>query len=421
MNKEFLKEISILYVEDEHDVREFTSKLLNSLFKEVFVANDGLEGLELFKEHTKDIDLIVSDINMPNMDGLLMSHEIKKIDATIPIIVTSAHNNPSFLKKAIDVGISSYAMKPIDLYQLISTIIKTMEPIFLKRKIEEIGISSENTSLLDNLINQEDNLILIYNKENKLIKANKKFLELFHLESLEMFYNKYEDIYDLFEDEYGFISKKTLTSKDWISYIQNLPELDRAVKIKTNQNGKSIFTINVDSYRDENEFYIFSLIDVTNLKEKSSLIEYQSNYDKLTGLYNKNKFQEFCGKEIRRAKRYNSRLSLLAFTINAFNKHISDNILKEVLNIVMGNIREHDIISRYSDEDLFLILLPETPLSGGEVVAQKIQESILSSELDKEGLKVKLDFGIAVSEENDTEENLIKKSIENLKNNTKNL
>ena len=58
MNKEILKDISVLYVEDENDVREFTSKLLGSLLKKVYVAQNGLEGLELYKENQNDIDLL---------------------------------------------------------------------------------------------------------------------------------------------------------------------------------------------------------------------------------------------------------------------------------------------------------------------------------------------------------------------------
>ena len=56
MNKEILKNISILYVEDESDVREFTSKLLSSLLKNVFTAENGQDGLDLYKENINTID-----------------------------------------------------------------------------------------------------------------------------------------------------------------------------------------------------------------------------------------------------------------------------------------------------------------------------------------------------------------------------
>lgn len=101
MNKEVLKDISVLYVEDENDVREFTSKLLSSLLKKVYTAQNGLEGLEIFEENKENIDLIISDINMPKMNGLEMCENIRKINNEIPLVITSAHNDTSFLKKLL--------------------------------------------------------------------------------------------------------------------------------------------------------------------------------------------------------------------------------------------------------------------------------------------------------------------------------
>ena len=101
MNKEILKNISILYVEDESDVREFTSKLLSSLLKNVFTAENGQDGLDLYKENINTIDLIVTDINMPKMNGIAMCEKIRELNKEIPIVVTSAHNDTDFLKKLL--------------------------------------------------------------------------------------------------------------------------------------------------------------------------------------------------------------------------------------------------------------------------------------------------------------------------------
>ena len=96
MNKEILKNISILYVEDESDVREFTSKLLSSLLKNVFTAENGQDGLDLYKENINTIDLIVTDINMPKMNGIAMCEKIRELNKEIPIVVTRAHNDTDF-------------------------------------------------------------------------------------------------------------------------------------------------------------------------------------------------------------------------------------------------------------------------------------------------------------------------------------
>ena len=107
MDKSFLKTINILYVEDEVEVRELTSSFLRKFVNSITLASNGQEGLDIFKKHFHDenletIDLIITDINMPKLNGLEMITEINKIDHLIPSIVTTAHNDSSFLKEAMN-------------------------------------------------------------------------------------------------------------------------------------------------------------------------------------------------------------------------------------------------------------------------------------------------------------------------------
>ncbi|PKN13885.1 MAG: hypothetical protein CVU67_08545, partial [Deltaproteobacteria bacterium HGW-Deltaproteobacteria-24] len=93
INKEILQSIKVLYVEDEVEVRNFTAKTIQAIVKELVVAENGVDGVEKFKQNP-DIDLIVTDINMPKMGGLEMCEAIQEINPEIPIVITSAHNDP---------------------------------------------------------------------------------------------------------------------------------------------------------------------------------------------------------------------------------------------------------------------------------------------------------------------------------------
>ena len=311
MNKEILKDICVLYVEDENDVREFTAKLLDSLLKKVYVAEDGLEGLKIFEENKNDIDLIISDINMPKMDGLTMCEAIKKINTEIPLVITSAHNDTNFLRRSIEIGVTTYAMKPIDLYQLVGSIIKAMEPIILKKKLMELNLSLESKieqeiNKIKSILDAQDNIIIVTNKE-KITKENKKFLDFFGINDFNEFIKSKKNIFDFFKEEFGFISKEQINKQEsWIKYIKELHEIDRIVKIKDSLDEEKIFAINVDYYENKEDYYVFSLTDITKLKEKSNLFEYQASHDKLTGLFNRNKFDEVYSKELKRSKRYNN-------------------------------------------------------------------------------------------------------------------
>lgn len=121
-------EISILYVEDEKYIRDELFEILSLDFKELFVASNGQEGLELYKEHRPE--LIISDIQMPKMDGLLLSRKILEIDSQAKIILTTAFNEESHLKESKSLNIFDYIKKPIDLnelYSAIERIIKSLQ------------------------------------------------------------------------------------------------------------------------------------------------------------------------------------------------------------------------------------------------------------------------------------------------------
>ena len=420
-NKEILKTISVLYVEDENDVREFTSKLLSSLLQNVYVAQNGLEGLKIFEEHKDDIDLIVSDINMPKMDGLSMCEAIKKINPEIPLVITSAHNDTNFLKRAIEIGVTTYAMKPIDLYQLVESIIKAMEPIILKRKLIELNLSLESkieqeVSKIKSILDAQDNIIIVTSKE-KITNVNKKFLDFFGVLDFNEFILTQTNIFDFFEEEFGFISKEQIKKEEYcIKYIKDLPEIDRIVKIKDKTQEERIFAINVDYYENKSDYYVFSLTDITKLKEKSNLLEYQVSHDKLTGLFNRNKFDDIYSKEIKRAKRYGNDLSMVIFDLDNF-KQINDNyshltgdeVLKEVANITLNSVREQDISVRWGGEE-FLVLLPQTNLAGAVTTANKIRNSIIAQTISSKSLNITASFGVAQFSENDDESSFMLRS-----------
>ncbi|MBV6340627.1 response regulator transcription factor [Candidatus Magnetobacterium casense] len=107
--EELSKQYSLLYVEDEDNVREGLVRFLQRRFKTVYVGRDGQEGLEQFKSHRPDI--VITDIQMPVMDGLEMLSAIKEISTSTPVIITTAFNEIPYLMKAIELHVDSYIKK----------------------------------------------------------------------------------------------------------------------------------------------------------------------------------------------------------------------------------------------------------------------------------------------------------------------
>jgi len=113
-----IKELKMLFVEDEVDLINIISTTLNKLNLNFLTANNGEEALEIYKNNL-DIDLIVTDINMPKMNGLDLIEKIRDIDPSLPIIIMSAHTEQEYIKKAAQLGVTSYLLKPFDFIKFI--------------------------------------------------------------------------------------------------------------------------------------------------------------------------------------------------------------------------------------------------------------------------------------------------------------
>lgn len=113
--------IRILYVEDDEMIRASVQSLLQNRYAKIFVASNGAEGVECFEKNHEQIDLIVTDINMPVMNGNTMSRKIREIDQEVPILVITS------LREDVEPGVFFTAVleKPINknkLYQAIDNL-----------------------------------------------------------------------------------------------------------------------------------------------------------------------------------------------------------------------------------------------------------------------------------------------------------
>ncbi|MDC0933430.1 EAL domain-containing protein [Arcobacteraceae bacterium] len=175
-----LKEITVLYCEDEEYLRDITKGILESFTKKQFICKDGAEGLEVFKENQHLIDLIITDVNMPNMNGLEMAKEIKRINPNMPIVVATAFSNSEYLLEAIDLGVDKYVLKPINVKKLLDIMSKSL----LYHELRDL--------YLDQLTKLQNRNALI--KDTKTIA--KSTLALINID-------KFSILNDLYGEDYG--------------------------------------------------------------------------------------------------------------------------------------------------------------------------------------------------------------------------
>jgi diguanylate cyclase (GGDEF)-like protein len=408
-NKEILKELSILYAEDEIEINQFTSKTLAVIAKKVVSVYNGIEGIEEYHKQGP-FDVIITDINMPKLDGLGMCKKIREYQSDIPIVITSAHNDSDFLRKSIELGVGAYAIKPVDIFQLIESILKAVEPVYLRKKLQKINISledkvSEKTKQITTILDNQESLIIVTDGE-KVIMANKRFLDFFDMEGVKDFDKENHYFKELLEKIKNLFDESELETKNWIDKLEILNKKDSVVTF-TKDKQDIIFTISINKYIHDGAKYIISLTDITEHKKNEFLLEYQATHDFLTGLYNRKKFLDILSIEIKRTKRYKNPLSLIMFDIDFFKKindtyghDMGDEVLKIISSSTKILIREQDSAVRWGGEE-FIILLPETTIDEAEIVARKLNQKIKDLEIENLPQKVTVSVGVTCYKDKD--------------------
>lgn len=216
-NKELFKDLRILYVEDDQMTMEEISFFLKKYVKELYVAKNGLEGLELFKKHKPD--MIISDIQMPIMNGLDMCEKIFEIDPSIPIAVTTAYSDSDYLIKAIELGIDKYIIKPIDMMEILAVIQKSLNLAETSNK--EIHYEDYIQFILDS---NPTFMFIMHSDEVEYV--NKRFLDLMGHENVISLKEQIDSCKDLFKIH------NQECDMSWIEYISNSNDERHLVQLK---------------------------------------------------------------------------------------------------------------------------------------------------------------------------------------------
>jgi YesN/AraC family two-component response regulator len=124
---------SLLFVEDDKIARDIAVRMVGLKFPccTIHSADNGRKGLDLFKEHTPDV--IVTDINMPEMDGIEMARAIKSINDQATCIVLTGYGDKNYFEKFKEIGFCAYLMKPVVLDELFMTIERCREESKVQR------------------------------------------------------------------------------------------------------------------------------------------------------------------------------------------------------------------------------------------------------------------------------------------------
>ena len=430
---------TILVVDDiEANLKVLEAKLSTHYYS-VITTNQGKKALEILKK--KRIDIILSDVLMPEMDGFALCEAIKKNHETtfIPIIMITALSDIEDKIRGLSVGADDFLSKPINdtelfiriksLYKLkqLTDELKVRNQVNLQLGADQVAISEDFNNKKILII--DDDIVscrFIMNTTKKLSCNVKTVNDIGDIES----------IYESFEPEIVMISCQLMnddplkvftrlntidiSEKPYFILIAEEDKLDTVMKgIEIGISDYIIYPINESELiaRSKNQLKrkMYHNLLKNQIIESIDL----SVKDTLTNVYNRRYFEIHATKMIALTNSANKKLFFFMLDIDKF-KYINDNhghqigdmVIKEVSQIIKQNIRVTDLVARYGGDE-FIIMLVDIPNAKVLTIAQRIRSSIEEKKFttpEGKTFNTNISIGIAESYNDSTLETLIKKA-----------
>ncbi|MBF0458874.1 MAG: diguanylate cyclase [Nitrospirae bacterium] len=391
----YLHRVKVLYVEDEDVIRDSIARFLKRRIKDLLLASNGKEGLEIYKQEKPDI--VITDIMMPFMSGIEMSIAIKAIDDDVPIIVTSAFNDEDYFLKSIEIGVVKYIKKPVNNSDLLTILLKVARMVSQQKEIEA------KNEFIKTILDNNPTFIMITDID-EIYFLNSSFLHFLGYETFDEFLEKGKNINRfIVVKEDSFYKGKSFNV--WIKEAMSGDRADYIVHMAGKNQLKSeassyIIHANTIPEMQARKRYLITFTDISHIECDRKMFQNLATKDGLTNIYNRKKFEDELDKEIERSLRYNNFLSLIIFDIDHFKSvndtyghQTGDYVLKEITSLVSENVRKYDMFARYGGEE-FVILTPETNLAGAKELAEKLRERIQDYEFKEVG-RVTCSFGVS--------------------------
>lgn len=220
MNRDFVKELTLLYIEDDEQLRKELSSQFEKNFKEVFVATNEVEALEKFRNN--EIDFIICDINLPRKNTIEFLSEVKIKDSKIPILIVTTSTNQEYVFSCLKIGVTDYFVKPFEPIEFVEKIEKILDGIEKEKKLDFYNETIKD--YMDTI--GKVAIVSIFDLEYKLVYFNDFLIEVskYDFEELVSF-----DFFSLLHPDLSkeFIKKITDDLENGQSYKGNLKYISK--------------------------------------------------------------------------------------------------------------------------------------------------------------------------------------------------
>ena len=355
----------------------------NSIFlKDLFTEDD--EKYNLFVQtdlsniydiiNNKQIELVLINTTVPNKESLSISSSIKNKE--IPVIFLTDVIDTKTIKEVLE-NASDYLSQPFIEIEFLTKINLHLKMNTISNKLKEESLCNES------IMEYSHNIFFIQNNK-KIIRANKIFLNFFKIQNVDEFNAQHNCISELFMEYENFYSKHILNKdQKWLDNLSHsrLTTNYKVLIMDMETFEPRAFRIHV-SVIDNNENFLVTLTDITNLTIKSKEFEMKATYDNLTRIYNRSKFNDIMESEYKKFILQNSSLCFAILDIDFFKKvndqygHIiGDETLITFAQTIENSLIEVDTFARWGGEE-FTILLPNTKINEAYIIVDELRKII---------------------------------------------
>jgi len=301
--------MSVLYVEDEPLIRDNTKLLLETIFPYVKIASNGREGMEHYQKRV--FDIVITDILMPEMNGVNMIRKMKEINSFQRFIVTSACEESSYLLELINLGVAQFLLKPIQTEQIIQILHEVVKNIYNERKVARFNAKIKNdlvhqTTLLEQYKEVVDlsSIVVQTDLEGNIVYANELFCKTSGYELNEIIEKGHKVLRhpDMGSEFYDNLWKTIRNKESWKGTIKNLKKngeyyiTDTTVKpildehgeiidyISTSHDVTELFDLNEEIWQTQHEMLsLLGEVGETRSHETGNHVRRVAKYAKILG------------------------------------------------------------------------------------------------------------------------------------------
>lgn len=247
--------VRLLFAEDNETLRDNAAKLFKKLFSNVDIAVDGEDAWAKFQRRKPD--LVITDINMPKVNGMELCRNIRAVSPETQIIIMSAHDDKDYLLESIKLKVSSFVKKPVALSELLNTLEEVLALIKKDKDVELAQLQQEY------VFNNQSSMVLMMNA-NELLLANKEFLDFFGVKDLDEFTKKYKSVESTFVKEEGFLPPAQKI--DWLDGLSENGTRLFNIKIELQKNNPKNFALCIKRIALQDESVLLTFDDISDLK-----------------------------------------------------------------------------------------------------------------------------------------------------------